>query len=358
MTKTHRCDSGFSLAAVIFFAAIASIMLAAAVPAYQMQAKRELEEELIFRGGEYTRAIQKYQRKFGVYPTSIDQLVSTNGLRFVRHAYKDPITGKDFRLITVNPDGSLNGSKTFMQNKNNQPLFGNTQNVGSSQNGQQGQSPQQQSGQSGPFGQSGQVGQTGQLGQSLQQLTQQQNTQPNQQQGQQSGQPGGFGIAGGSNGAAGTNPFGGTQRPGQSQPGLQGLGNPFGSGTSNIASGGIIGVASDSDKDSIKVYNNHQKYDEWEFLAIFGQQAGGIPQRGQQGQQGQQGLQGQPQNTPPGQRPNPFPNTSSGSPFGGPPTGSPFGGPPTSSPFGPGPGAGGMTNPFGSNNPQPNRPTK
>src|SRR2546430_11164061 len=45
--------------------------------AYQMQAKRALEEELIFRGEEYTRAIQKYQRKFGVYPTSMDQLVET-----------------------------------------------------------------------------------------------------------------------------------------------------------------------------------------------------------------------------------------------------------------------------------------
>ena len=88
----------------------ASIFIAAAVPVYQMQAKRDLEEELIFRGGEYTRAIQKYRRKFGVYPNSVDQLVSTNGLRFLRRAYKDPITGKDFRLILVNPDGSLTGS--------------------------------------------------------------------------------------------------------------------------------------------------------------------------------------------------------------------------------------------------------
>ena len=81
--KLDRSDAGFSLSALIFFLAAASIFIAAAVPAYQMQAKREMEEELIFRGEEYTRAIQKYQRKFGVYPTSIDQLVSTNGLRFL-----------------------------------------------------------------------------------------------------------------------------------------------------------------------------------------------------------------------------------------------------------------------------------
>src|SRR5262245_5065025 len=100
---THRSDSGFSLAALIFFLTAASIFIAAAVPSYQMQARREMEEELIFRGEEYTRAIQKYQRKFAVYPPSIDQLVSTNGLRFLRKAYQDPITGKEFRIITVNP---------------------------------------------------------------------------------------------------------------------------------------------------------------------------------------------------------------------------------------------------------------
>src|SRR6185369_2117182 len=105
--QTHRNDAGFSLAALIFFATAASIFIAAAVPAYQMQAKRELEEELIFRGEEYTRAIQKYQRRFGVYPTSVDQLVSTNGLRFLRRAYKDPMNGKDFRLISINPDGTV-----------------------------------------------------------------------------------------------------------------------------------------------------------------------------------------------------------------------------------------------------------
>src|SRR5206468_9876225 len=60
-------------------------------------------------------------------PGSIDQLVQTNGLRFLRRAYKDPITGKDFRLIRINPDGSLSGSKVFGQNVNPQSLFGNTQ---------------------------------------------------------------------------------------------------------------------------------------------------------------------------------------------------------------------------------------
>jgi len=132
----HKRDDGFSLAALIFFLTAASILMAAAVPAYQTQAQRDREEELIFRGGEYTRAIQKYQRKFGIYPPSIDALVETNGLRFVRRPYKDPITGKDFRLISINPDGSINGSIATGQG-NNVPLFGDVQQFGAGPGQQQ-----------------------------------------------------------------------------------------------------------------------------------------------------------------------------------------------------------------------------
>src|SRR5713101_5973586 len=206
--KSHRPDAGFSLAALIFFATAASILAAAAVPAYQMQAKRERERELIFRGEEYTRAIQKYQRKFGVYPSSIDQLVQTNGLRFLRRAYKDPITGKDFRLIRINPDGSLSGSKVFVQNVNNpQSLFGNTQTFGQQpgthkqpgmappqqpgappqQMQQQLQDIQQQRGQQGPS-----------QGFQPQAPLGQQSQQPSQQFGQRQGQPGGLSPIGGS----------------------------------------------------------------------------------------------------------------------------------------------------------------
>src|SRR5215471_12148591 len=194
--STRRPDAGFSLAAVIFFLTAASIFIAAVVPAYQMQAKREMEEELIFRGGEYTRAVQKYQRRFAVFPSSVDQLVSTNGIRFLRHPYKDPITGKEFRLITINPDGTLSGSKLFTQNPNTQPLFGNTQGFGQQQNSQQ----------------------TQQGSQGAQQPTQQ-NSQQTFRQGQQPGFPSsgnqqqpGFQAGGGFNSPGTT--FGGQQQQG------------------------------------------------------------------------------------------------------------------------------------------------
>src|SRR5262245_16119457 len=122
--KRKRSEEGFSLAALIVIAAIASVMIASAIPVYQMRAQRERETELIFRGEEYARAILKYQRKFNTDPPSIDALLGTNGIRFLRRQYKDPISGEDFRLLTVNPDGSINGSTTTTV-ASAQPLVGN-----------------------------------------------------------------------------------------------------------------------------------------------------------------------------------------------------------------------------------------
>src|SRR5262245_29018578 len=111
--KRPRGDAGFTLAALVCLLTAAAILTAMMVPYWVMQAKRETEKELIFRGQEYVRAIQKYQRKYGIYPSSIDDLVSRDGIRFVRKQYKDPITGQDFRLINVNADGSLTGAVTI-----------------------------------------------------------------------------------------------------------------------------------------------------------------------------------------------------------------------------------------------------
>src|SRR5215471_630962 len=118
---TRPRQEGFVLATLIFFLTAVSVLIAVIVPAYQMQAKRAEEEELIFRGEEYIRAIQKFQRKFGAWPPSIDALVETNGLRFLRKRYTDPITGKPFRILTINPDGTVNGSLVFKANNPFQP---------------------------------------------------------------------------------------------------------------------------------------------------------------------------------------------------------------------------------------------
>src|SRR5262249_6317906 len=113
MSRTQSKEAGFAIATLIVFASVIAILAAAAIPVYQMRAQRERELECIFRGEEYMRAIIKYQRKFKTYPPTIDALLNTDGIRFVRRQYKDPITGEDFRIITVNPDGSVVGSNTL-----------------------------------------------------------------------------------------------------------------------------------------------------------------------------------------------------------------------------------------------------
>src|SRR5205823_4084387 len=55
--------------------------------------------EMIHRGVQYSRAIRNYYRKFGRYPTKLEDLESANNFRFLRKRYKDPITGGDFKLL-------------------------------------------------------------------------------------------------------------------------------------------------------------------------------------------------------------------------------------------------------------------
>src|SRR5581483_7068882 len=88
-------ESGFVLLAVIFLAIVLLISLAIAAPKIATSIQREKDIETIHRGEQYKRAIQLYYKKFGSYPTSIDQLVQTNQIRFLRKRYKDPQTGKD-----------------------------------------------------------------------------------------------------------------------------------------------------------------------------------------------------------------------------------------------------------------------
>jgi len=267
-------EGGFALAALIIFVTALSIVLAASVPVYRVQAQRELEEELIFRGQEYVRAIQKYQRQFGIFPPGIDALMETNGIRYLRRAYTDPITGDSFRLLTVNPDGTINGS-TLLQAGANPSLFqgGTPQSFGGTGNSPTGN----ESGDNGRGG--GNAGGGSVQGDSG--FGQQQGFGPPGSGQTNFGQaiaPNGGGFqAPGSGGQAGRGAGGGL--PGQTQ---QGRGQAGGQGgTQNrdgggagasqpLSSGGVVGVAPTNEGRSLKVYNQREIYSEWEFVAIPG----------------------------------------------------------------------------------------
>lgn len=74
------------------------VWMSASLPAWKHNATREKEAELLFRGQQYVRALNLYQRKMGpgAAPPSIDQLYE---LKVLRKKYKDPITNDDFLPI-------------------------------------------------------------------------------------------------------------------------------------------------------------------------------------------------------------------------------------------------------------------
>lgn len=75
------------------------IAIGVIVPSITFDIKHDREQEMIHRGTQYSRAIRAYYKKFGRYPAKIEDLENTNQLRFLRKRYKDPITGKDFRIL-------------------------------------------------------------------------------------------------------------------------------------------------------------------------------------------------------------------------------------------------------------------
>lgn len=114
--KSLKNQRGYTLAVVVMFTSVLLVTLLEAVVNWQTVIKRENEEELIFRGRQYQRALVLWYRHFRKtlgpnvpvpYPPSTDALLNTGNHRFLRKEWKDPVNGsKDWRLIQVNLDGS------------------------------------------------------------------------------------------------------------------------------------------------------------------------------------------------------------------------------------------------------------
>jgi type II secretory pathway pseudopilin PulG len=98
---TRRGQQGYILLTLMLFVTLLVIAAAAIAPTLAFQVKRDREEEMIHRGVQYSRAVRHYYKKFGRYPTRLEELENTNNLRYLRKRYKDPITGKDFKLLHV-----------------------------------------------------------------------------------------------------------------------------------------------------------------------------------------------------------------------------------------------------------------
>ena len=99
-TRGANRASGYSMPALLAMLAIMALALMLAMPSWRYLVQDDKEQELIFRGGQMSAAIARFQRKNGnALPTSFEQLV--NG-KYLRQEFKDPMT-KDGKWRIVRP---------------------------------------------------------------------------------------------------------------------------------------------------------------------------------------------------------------------------------------------------------------
>lgn len=250
-SQTRRDDSGYIMMTLLLAMALMIIFAAAIVPSITFDIKRDREEEMIHRGVQYSRAIKAYYKKFNRYPAKIEDLENTNQQRFLRKRYKDPLTGKDFKLLHFGEVKMANGAG-----------IGGGVIPGASTLGANGALTgpgQQPGGLNGP-------GSTGGLG-----LTAGFNSNtppPPPAAGGDPNQPADPSTVQGS--PNGTGQTAGTDATSASTQISSGPGAPATAGGQPNAQvfGGapIVGVASVSKERTIREYDKKKKYDEWQFI--------------------------------------------------------------------------------------------
>lgn len=298
-------ERGYAYLMALFMVVSLIIASQVAVRNVLIEGRRERENEMIWRGQQYVRAIRLYYRKTGHYPSNLDDLKKgMPELHFLRFAaYKDPMKKDDgaWRFIYVNAAGQIIGSVKYatLQQMAIMDMNG-------------GKLPQPKP-----------ADQSGQLGIPASALADQSNANPSSTDsvnptnpssspqtppapGAGAGSVPGTGTAGGDGAPADSsnNPANAVQNPASGQspqpnPNAQGasnspnptnaIGTPVSLGATNtnlnnqslaalaalkptgpvdgpVLGGFLSGVASTVDKPSIRVYNGGKKYIDWEFI--------------------------------------------------------------------------------------------
>lgn len=101
-------ERGYAMAALLVGMSVMAIMMSVALPVWRTMAQREREAELIFRGEQYARAVELFQRKYaGGFPPNLDVLLNE---RLLRKRYTDPMTEDgEFQLLYVGQDAGQAG---------------------------------------------------------------------------------------------------------------------------------------------------------------------------------------------------------------------------------------------------------
>lgn len=232
-------EQGYIMLILLLTVAMMIIAAGVIVPSITFEIKRDREQEMIHRGVQYSRAIRAYYKKFGRYPAKIEDLENTNQLRFLRKRYKDPLTGKDFKLLHYGEAKlSLNGIAGGT-------IAGATPVSGMNSSSGLGQ-PSTFGGNSGFSNNSNSL--FSQNAQSTGNLTT--GTNPSQTQ---------TSPADSSTDTSGTNATGSNNGTPNSADGTSGSNTQFGGAP-------IVGVASTSKDTTIREYDHKKKYNQWQFV--------------------------------------------------------------------------------------------
>jgi type II secretory pathway pseudopilin PulG len=228
----NRDQGGYVLLAILFALTVLIVGLAVAAPRAATALRRTKEDELVRRGQQYALGIRRFYKKFGRYPSNLDQLENTNNIRFIRRRYLDPLTGKDdwtpIQFGQARPAVGFFGQKivnTSGQSPSGPGLGPSA--IGTGLGGSSGSGPSSVGNQSSTAG----------------------STSSN-------------------SGAAGTGPSG-TAAPGSPSGPAGSATNPFSSDQlsgRSFGGGAIVGVSVPSQKESLKEFQQKNHYNEWQFV--------------------------------------------------------------------------------------------
>src|SRR5208282_3741629 len=110
-------ESGYAYLMALFMILMVIVGSAVLLANAATEGQRQREDEMVWRGKQYIRAIKLYYRKAGHYPQNLDDLEKgIANLHFLRRPYKDPMNKNEdgkWRFIYTNATGQIIGSVRY-----------------------------------------------------------------------------------------------------------------------------------------------------------------------------------------------------------------------------------------------------
>ena len=117
VSGSHSNQSGFTFLGLLFLISVMGIGMATTGVVWHQDLQRDKEQELLFIGGEFRRAIALYYEHtpgtVKSYPKNLEELLQdrrhVTTQRYLRRIYPDPMTGKSEWGVVRRPDGTITG---------------------------------------------------------------------------------------------------------------------------------------------------------------------------------------------------------------------------------------------------------